>query len=145
VSTATRGAAVALAAAVLALLAACSSGNQRSAANFCHTYEKDKARLIKQYGNAGSDPNDPLGGFISAFGMMGGAADMFSDLAKVAPPEIESATEHIRDEMNAQPNVGNPLDPGSVLGALGTSLGMGLMATDAWQQVGNYVTNVCHD
>jgi hypothetical protein len=134
----------------LAGLPACSRTPARTVANFCSHYVNDKARYIAKYNSEaqsiqGAGQNDPLAGLAGAAGMsaqmLGSMEEIFSDLAKVAPDDIQTQVEQVRDSVKKQEDA---LNSGTVLGALLGSLTSGLESSDSWQQVGQYIETNCH-
>ena len=110
-----------------------------SKGNFCRTYLAEKRRYLARYGRTTGDPLRDLGNGIGA---MSSWVPMFDRLSKVAPDEIRSDVEHIRDSLEAQQHAAGEAvnDP---LGTFGASLLSGLMAMDSWERVGNYVDENC--
>jgi hypothetical protein len=80
----------------------------------------------------------------NGLGAMSAWVPMFDRLAKVAPDEIQSDVEHIRDSLKEQQQAAGGA-VGDPLGALGRSLVSGLMTMDSWQRVGSYVDQHCED
>lgn len=141
---------------VAGVLAGCGGGTTRSASAFCSHYAKDKANYLKKY-NAEAAAIDkagnanPLVGLLGIAGMsaqmLGSVDDMFTDLAKVAPDEIQTQVEQVRDSIKKQENMlaaQNPLSAGSILSSLLGSLMTSLETSSDWKQVGDYITSTCH-
>ena len=93
-----------------------------SKANFCKTYLAEKHRYLARYDRTTGDPMQDL---ANGIGAMSAWVPMFDRLAKVAPDEIQSDVEHIRDSLEAQQQSAGQaaVDP---LGALGAGLVSGL-------------------
>jgi len=110
-----------------------------SKANFCKTYLAEKHGYLARYGRT---TGDPLQDLTNGIGAMSSWVPMFDRLARVAPDEIRSDVEHIRDSLKEQQQVAGEAvtDP---LGALGRGLVSGLMTMDSWERVGSYVDQNC--
>lgn len=94
------------------LLASVTGCSGRSEAAFCSTMEKYKSEILDL-----SDSADLLG----SVGALSEMKAMWVDLAKVAPPEIQSDVEIVRDSWAKAESVA--LD-GDLIGSLGIGLGM---------------------
>jgi hypothetical protein len=112
-----------------------------SEANFCRVYVEEKRTYLEKYGRTTGEPFQDL---ANGLGAMSAWVPMFDRLAKVAPDEIQSDVEHIRDSLKEQQSAAGQAI-GDPLGALGRGLISGLMTMDSWQRVGSYVDQHCGD
>ena len=112
-----------------------------SRANFCRVYLEEKRTYLEKYGRT---TGEPLQDLANGLGAMSAWVPMFDRLAKVAPDEIQSDVEHIRDSLKEQQAAAGEAI-GDPLGALGRGLISGLMTMDSWQRVGSYVDQHCGD
>jgi len=94
---------------VLLLVTGCSSGPGRSTTAFCSTLHAEKARILQQFGaqqDAVDASNDStiqlLGGVANTLQLMGELRAYLRKLADVAPDEIRTETEIVRDEVSKQ-------------------------------------------
>ena len=138
-----RGAIVAIAATLACVLTAgCGAG--RSVESFCSTMDEHKTRYLGAMGQANQalEGGDLLGGGAQAVSALGDLQRMWEDLAKVAPSDITSDVEAIRDAAEqqlqaAQDAADNPL------GAIASGLTSGLMNAGSYTRVDAYVREHC--
>lgn len=136
------------------LCVACSSSSPaRTVDSFCSTYKSDKAAYLSKY-NAESGSLQKSDGLTQLLGltgmsfqMLGALVDMFSDLDKVAPNEIETSVAAVRDSLKKEENQmagENPTSLGSILTTMLGGLQNSLESSGDWTAVGNYVQTNCH-
>lgn len=127
---------------LVATLGAC-SGSGRSEAAYCGVFRKEATKLHDKYqGAADTSEADPFGSLLTVVQAPGDLVRMFDKLAKVAPDDIQTEVEAVRDSMaEMQDDAGGAVtDP---LGGLGSLLVNGLSNAGAWQAVQEYTTEHC--
>jgi hypothetical protein len=144
-----RPALVALVVLVAALTMACSSGPERSAESFCRTLRAEKQRILDQLseGSAAAEAqSDDLLGVMMGLGVTVQALEelrtYFHKLADVAPEEIRTEVELVRDEFDTQfENAGDAAsDP---LGSLATSIFGSMAVSGQLDAVNSYAQEHC--
>lgn len=113
------------------LLTGCSEG--RSAEAFCNTMATHRDRYLSAM-NLGDSPD--ITDLLNAASAIGDLKVMWTELADVAPEEIRSDAEAVRDAWAAQEEAALG---GNYLGALGT----GLLASGSMSRVDAFVRDNC--
>jgi hypothetical protein len=105
----------------------------RSPESFCRVCRQKERQYLEKTGRDNLDA-----GMLAILGIL----QMFDGLFKVAPDEIRSDVELIRDRVRASGGAsGGALD--NPLGALGSAPASGFLAAPAWDRVGRYVEQNC--
>jgi cell wall assembly regulator SMI1 len=105
----------------------------RSTANFCKVYSQEKAKYIH------ATNSDNIG---AGLGAVLSIPELFDELDKVAPDEIEPDVANIRDSLKrARDAAGSSAD--NPLAGLGSSLVAGLASAQSWQNVSSFVDQNC--
>lgn len=129
--------------------------NVRTVANFCSHYQSDKSAYLTKYDAEAksvseAQQSNPLAGLLGltgmSFQMLGSVEEMFDDLATVAPSDIQTQVEQVRDSIKKQEDQisnENPTSGGSIISTLLGSLETSLESSDSWQRVGDYVQTHC--
>lgn len=122
--------------AVLAVsLAGCGGGaSARSVEAYCSTVAKYRDRYLSAMDAANSSGG--LGGLLTGVAAIGDIKNMWVDLAKVAPDDIQTDTEAVRD---AWKQAEEASQNGNYLGAITAALTNGA----ASQRVSDYITENC--
>lgn len=94
-------------------LPACGGASARSVTAYCDTVAKHRDRYLAAMDEASSSGG--LGGLLAGVGAIGDIKNMWVDLAKVAPDEIRTDTEAVRDAWKASEDAANS---GDYLGVL---------------------------
>jgi hypothetical protein len=115
-------------------LSACGGGSARSVKTYCDTVAKHKDRYLTAMDAATS--SDSLTGLLGGIAAIGDIKNMWVDLAKVAPDEIQTDTEAVRDTWT---KVEEASTSGDFIGAITT----GLMNSAAEQRVNDYIVKNC--
>lgn len=132
--------AVRTAAAVALPVLALSGCGGRSVEAYCETFYGEGQELREQWIEAG-DTEDPFAAMGTIFSAPGDLAAFFDELADVAPEEIQSDVERMRDAFQEQADsmgdtaAGMFSDPfGTALGSLATGMSLSGPAerVDAW-------------
>jgi len=76
-------------------LTACGGGTARSVQAYCNTVAKHRDRYLSAMDTANSAGG--LGGLLGGVAAIGDIKSMWVDLAKIAPDEIQTDTEAVRD------------------------------------------------
>ena len=121
-----------VATATLTSLTGCTSS--RSVEGYCSTMEEHKTSYLAQMQGA-ADSGD-LSGIFQAVGAVGDLKIMWTELADVAPEEIRSDTEAVRDAWSEQEDRASSND---LLGSLMT----GLLSSGSMARVNEYVVQNC--
>ena len=120
---------------ILALsLSACDGGVARSVQEYCNTVGKYRDRYLSAMDAANSSGG--LGGLLGGIAAIGDIKNMWVDLAKVAPDEIQTDTEAVRDAWN---QTADAAQKGDYVGVITTSLAN----SAASQRVEDYITEKC--
>jgi hypothetical protein len=139
--------ALAVMAGLIVVAAGCT--NTRSDTAFCETLHSEKTRLSAKYeaqAQAIETAEDPglalVGSLVMAGGAIGDLVVYTSKLAKVAPDEIQTEAEAVRDSFKSQAEAttGVVSDP---LGTLAGSLLNGLMSQGALNDLNDYAMREC--
>ncbi|WP_027020924.1 hypothetical protein [Corynebacterium sputi] len=134
----TRHSRIALAATLglAAVTATACFGEKRSVAAFCNTIEKHQTRYTQQMDQAMA--SNSLDGLLSAGSAMGELKYLWSDLAKVAPKEIQADVEIVDESWHAQ-------EQQALSGDWLSSISTGFSSSNAMMRVNNYATANCGD
>jgi hypothetical protein len=123
------------AALILALsLSGCGGGSARSAEAYCKTVGKHRDRYLSAMDAATSSGG--LSGLLGGIAAIGDIKNMWVDLAKVAPSEIQTDTEAVRDAWKASEDASLK---GDYVGALAAALTNGA----ASERVNDYIVEKC--
>lgn len=117
------------------LSAGCGGGaSARSAEAYCDTVGKHRDRYLSAMDAASSAGG--LSGLLGGVAAIGDIKNMWVDLAKVAPDEIQTDTEAVRDSWKASEEASRK---GDYLGVFTTALSN----SAASQRVSDYITETC--
>lgn len=98
-------------------LSACGGGSARSVKAYCDTVAKHRDRYLSAMNAATSSGG--LSGLLGGVAAIGDIKNMWTDLAKVAPDEIQTDTEAVRD---AWKQAAEAAQNGNYVGALTAAL-----------------------
>ena len=123
-------------------------GTPSSAASYCAVMNRYKKQYLDTFASANSnvektsDPGAFVTGMLQALMATSALPSMFADMAKVAPPEIQSDTQRVADAFSKQ--LGNaaddPMNPGT---ALMKNLAVGMTVLGPISNVNSYVAEHC--
>lgn len=135
------GKALALSAVAILVSSGLSACSARSIEAYCEVMSKHKERYVSAM-NEASQANNPLIGLTGAIAALGDINTMWEEAAKVAPEEIETDIEAVRDvwaqqEETAQEMQSNPIR------ALASSLVSGVMNSGSLSRVDAYTEQNC--
>lgn len=99
---------IAVASFLLLTLSACGGASARTVTAYCDTVAKHRDRYLAAMDEASSAGG--LEGLFAGVGAIGDIKNMWSDLAKVAPDEIQTDTEAVRDAWKATEDAANSGD-----------------------------------
>jgi hypothetical protein len=120
---------------ILALsLVGCGGGSARSAEAYCGTVAKHRDRYLTSMDAATSSGG--LSGLLGGVAAIGDIKNMWIELAKVAPSEIQTDTEAVRDAWKASEDAALKRD---YFGALAAAL----TNRAASQRVNDYIVEEC--
>ncbi|WP_104524103.1 hypothetical protein [Blastococcus atacamensis] len=139
--TTVAGTASVIALSVLAL-AGCSG---RSVEAYCETFYGEGQELRERWIEAG-DTQDPFAAMGTIFSAPGDLAAFFDDLAEVAPEEIQSDVERMRDAFQEQADSMGDTAAGMFSNPFGTALGSlatGMSLTGPAERVDAYTLDNC--
>lgn len=133
---------------VLGCLLLSSCGQSRSAENYCSVLASHRERYLAAMGSAqgsvsSQDALAALGGLAQAASALADLQQMWTDLAEVAPDEIRTDTEAVRDIGQKQQDAlagGGLADP---LGALSGGLFSSIAAAGPMGRIDTYVRTHC--
>lgn len=132
-----------------AVLAACATGltacgSGRSTEAFCDTLNEHKDRYLSSMEAAGGamEDGDALAGLLGAASAIGDIAQMWSELAEVAPQEIQTDVEAIRDQWQKQDELAGDTvsDP---LAGLASGLAGAFQIAGPMQRVDQFAIDNC--
>lgn len=115
-----------------AFLSAC-SGTNRSVEAFCSTMDTHKTRYLEQMSAAQSGG---LGGLVTATSAVGDLKLMWRELADVAPSDIQTDTEAVRDAWEKQEDNAAQMD-------WKAAIATGLLNSGSMSRVDTYVRTNC--
>lgn len=142
----------------LALVTACGPGSTSSAgdstpppgtpAAYCAVMTKYKTRYLDQFATANAEMSNtqdaagPIKGALYAVMAITDLAPMWSDMAKVAPPDIQQDTQRLADAWSKEMSnsVDNPLQPGQ---AIAKNMAVALTVLGPAMRVNSYVSQHC--
>lgn len=108
--------------------------SHRSIEAYCHTVAKHRDRYLSAMDTATSSGG--LGGLLGGVAAIGDIETMWADLAKVAPDDIQTDTEAVRD---AWKETEDAAKSGDYLGVLTSAL----TNANATQRVNTYIEEKC--
>lgn len=119
-----------------------------SAAAYCGVMNRYKRRYLDTFASANSnieetsDPGAFVTGLLQALMATSELPSMFADMAKVAPPEIQSDTQRVADAYSRQLSnaADDPMNPGA---ALMKNLAVGMTVLGPISNVNSYVAEHC--
>ncbi len=120
---------------ILALsLSACGGGSERSVEAYCNTVAKHRDRYLSAMDAANSSGG--LSGLLGGIAAIGDIKNMWVDMAEVAPDEIQTDTEAVRDAWKASEEASLK---GDYIGAFTAAL----TNSAATQRVNDYIVEHC--
>ena len=128
------------AASVLIFVVVLSGCSSRSVTAFCDELDESMAAMAESSQEL-AETEDPLLGFLGAFGTLGDMQRALERLADVAPSEIQQDMEIVRDTVDDQLDLGEAAS--NPLGALISGLGQGLMNQRSFQRVDDFALDNC--
>lgn len=130
-----------LAAAGIALAgaAACSSGEDRSEDNFCSTVNEHRDEFNSSM-DAVTTSGDLSSGLDNASGAFAGLGDMWTELAKVAPEEVQKDAEKMDEAFGSGSGAATESDaPGGIFSGISDAVDTARAAAN----IGSYVNQHC--
>lgn len=118
-------------------------GDERSAESFCSTMAKHKDRYLKAMDEVNANDN-PLAGLAGMVSALGDLSQMWSELAKVAPEEIQVDVEAVAKAWDEQFETAKEVadDP---LKGIASGLLSSLKVAGPMKRVGEYTEKNCPD
>ena len=132
--------------AVVVVAAGTGCGTERSVEAYCRVLDEQRRQYLEQYDpdqlEGLSDDEQALAGVGLAFGAMGDIPNIFDELSKVAPDEIQGDVEAVRDAFKDQLDAASGA-AGDPLGAIVGSLFTGLTAMGPMTRVEQFTVQNC--
>jgi len=127
----------------------CSSGPERSVESFCTTLRSEKERILAQIdqGSAAAEAqSDELASGMMSLGVtlqaLGELRTYFHELADVAPDEVRTEVEIIRDEVDKQFDTAGDA-ASNPLGSLAEAVVSGFAMSGQMETVNNFAKDNC--